>query len=655
MAAPFFYSPHGVARLPSNIPPVARFFTFLLFALLFARVTPAAAQGNAYVDSLLAQAEQQKLQDDRYWRLLLHYQKSFLRGDTSEVMEPSFFNAPDGMADSRAELESTLRAFFIPVAAVPDGAEHPLCNFPARAAWLKERLAMDPAMLPAPQCARLDHWLDSLDINRVTVVYASYYMSSPASMFGHTLLRLDRAGEKGDTVLLNYGVNYAANMDTDNPILMAYKGMFGLFAGVYSTFPYYMKVQEYSNMEARDIWEYELTLDREQIHRLLLHLWEIGDIRFRYFYFRENCAFEILALLEAGKPSLRLTDHFPVATVPSQTIKALYAEEGLVGRRVFRPSLTTRLNAQLALFSAGQRKAFDALAAGGSFASSPGYAALDENEKAPVLDAYLNYRQYHVMRERTSEEDSLLKHQRNTLLERSRLAAAPPPASPPGYGPEEGHESNKLSLGGGWSQNGGAFESLSYRPAYHDLLSHSPGYAENSQIIYFQPYLRYYNSGRAVLEQLQLVDLVSITPHEPLFRNTSWQVGFGFRSLRGIGCPECQAFYVSFGDGYALRSPGGGPAIFYAMLTGGGELAERFNGGYRIGAGLDVGILMEEGVAFKTQLYGKALRYPLGDISNDYQFGLRQRYAFDKNRTLSATVARVQDANEVFMTMDVYF
>ncbi len=614
------------------------------------------ARENAYVDPLLRRAEQEKLWDDRYWRLLLHYQKNLIGGDTSEVIESSFFNAPDGMNDPRAELEATLRAFFIPVAEVPEGAEHPQCNFPARLEWLKERLAIDPGALPRPECPRLDHWLASLDVSRATVVYASYYMSSPASMFGHTLLRLDRAGEGKGTVLLNYGVNYAANMDTDNPVVMAYKGMFGLFAGVYSTFPYYMKVQEYSNMEARDIWEYELTLDRAELHRLLLHLWEIGNIRFRYFYFRENCAFEILALLEAGKPSLRLTDHFPVATVPSQTIKALYAEDGLVGARVFRPSLTTRLNAQLASFSAGQRNSFDVLAAGEPYASSPDYAALSENEKAPVLDAYLNYMQYHVMRERKSEEDSLLKHQRSTLLERSRLAAAPPPASSSGRGPEEGHESNKLSLGGGWSQDGGAFESLSYRPAYHDLLSYGPGYAENSQIIYFQPYIRYYNgTGKATLEQLQFVDIVSITPYEPLFKNTAWQVGFGFRSLRGIGCPECQAFYVSFSDGYAFRSQRTGPAVFYTMLAADGELGDRFNSGYRIGLGLDAGVLIEENAGFKTQLYGKALRYPLGNNSNDYQFGLSQRYAFDKNHTLTATVARVRDANEVFMTVDAYF
>jgi hypothetical protein len=85
-------------------------------------------------------------------------------------------------------------------------------------------------------------------------------MNNPASMFGHTFLRVDKNREGPEQTLLNYGVNYAANVDTKNVNALAYafEGLFGFFRGTFTLFPYYAKVQEYSNWESRDLWEYEL-------------------------------------------------------------------------------------------------------------------------------------------------------------------------------------------------------------------------------------------------------------------------------------------------------------------------------------------------------------------------------------------------------------
>jgi hypothetical protein len=74
--------------------------------------------------------------------------------------------------------------------------------------------------------------------------------------------------------------------------------------------PYYLKVREYSDLENRDIWEYELNLTPEEIDRLLMHAWELGPIHFDYYFFDENCAYHLLGLLEAARPDLTLTEGF---------------------------------------------------------------------------------------------------------------------------------------------------------------------------------------------------------------------------------------------------------------------------------------------------------------------------------------------------------
>ena len=63
-------------------------------------------------------------------------------------------------------------------------------------------------------------------------------------------------------------------------------------------FPYYMKVRIYNDVEWRDMWEYELDFKEEELSRLLDHLWELGGIYFKYYFFQENCSYHLLSLLE---------------------------------------------------------------------------------------------------------------------------------------------------------------------------------------------------------------------------------------------------------------------------------------------------------------------------------------------------------------------
>ena len=81
-----------------------------------------------------------------------------------------------------------------------------------------------------------------------------------------------------------------------------------------------MKVQAYRDIENRDMWEYRLNLTPAQIDRLLMHAWELGNAYFDYFFFKENCSYHILSLLEYADPTLHLRDHFHFWTIPADTV-----------------------------------------------------------------------------------------------------------------------------------------------------------------------------------------------------------------------------------------------------------------------------------------------------------------------------------------------
>src|SRR5262249_27241324 len=143
----------------------------------------------------------------------------------------------------------------------------------------------------------------------VTFVFSSYYLNNPASAFGHAFLRINRADDEipeERRQLLDYAIDYTAQVDTDNPIVYALKGIFGLFPGTFRKIPFYFKVREYNDYESRDLWEYELDLDEHQRKLLLAHVWELGSTFFPYYYVTANCAYAILAAIEAADPSFEL-------------------------------------------------------------------------------------------------------------------------------------------------------------------------------------------------------------------------------------------------------------------------------------------------------------------------------------------------------------
>ena len=83
-----------------------------------------------------------------------------------------------------------------------------------------------------------------------------------------------------------------------------------LFQGIFLHPPYYEKVTEYNNIDHRDIWEYDLNFSEHEVLRMVMHMWELKDIYSDYYFFDENCSYDLLYLLEAARPSLELTDEF---------------------------------------------------------------------------------------------------------------------------------------------------------------------------------------------------------------------------------------------------------------------------------------------------------------------------------------------------------
>ena len=98
-------------------------------------------------------------------------------------------------------------------------------------------------------------------------VIARFWGNKIKKFFFHVPLPLS-AFDSADK--LHHSVGYAANIGKDvSTFSYVYDGITGGFEGEFSINPYYINIQEYSNIESRDLWEYHLNISSEKISSFL--------------------------------------------------------------------------------------------------------------------------------------------------------------------------------------------------------------------------------------------------------------------------------------------------------------------------------------------------------------------------------------------------
>jgi hypothetical protein len=571
-----------------------------------------------------------------------------------------FYLAPDGKTDPQTELEATLSAFFSDVQET-DKEQNPQCAFIARYHWLDSQLRFDPARLKKQACNRFEEWRSTLNPQGLTLIFPAASLNNPSSMYGHTLLRVDAKDQDEKTRLLAYAVNYAANTNETNGVAFAINGLFGGYPGTFSMMPYYLKVREYSDMENRDVWEYELDLSPADIDRVLMHVWELGPIYFDYFFFDENCSYYLLELLEAARPDLNLTGPFRWWAIPADTVREI-VRQGLVKKTVYRPSNATVIRHRLELMSPEEKALVNPLARGLVPPDSPALGALPESSQARVLEVSHDYLDY-LRASGKPPPDAPPELGRSLLLERSRIAtsANDPPVPVPAVRPDEGHGTSRLTIGGG-RRDGANFVELRVRPVYHELMDPEPGYVRGAQIEFFDLAVRDYSNGiGARVEDFTPLRIVSISPRDAFFQPLSWKIDTGWSRRRLADGSEPLVFNVHGGPGLAWSVPDTlrSSALFYAFLESTLQADTRLENNYALGVGPRIGALVDLTSRWRAEAYAYEQSFFAGDTDTTWSVALKQRYTLDRDWALRLDMSRErqekQSWNTVLLSLHRYF
>jgi hypothetical protein len=628
---------------------------FMLFLVPASQVDAGVPPDNAYLAELINKGLQAKVASEREWHLLLHYRKNLFGGFTSEQDDPGFFMSPDGKTDPQAELDATLKQFFSEEL-VGRSKQPAQCAFIARYHWLRERLQFDDSRLPKMACERFDRWFNDFQAQSITLIFPSAFLNNPASMFGHTFLRIDQKGQTEQTRILAYTINFAAYVPPDAGIAYPILGIFGGYSGYFSTYPYYVKVQEYRDIENRDIWEYRLNFSEDQVKRLLMHSWEFGNAAFDYFFFKENCSYHLLALLDYADPTLHLTDEFVLWTVPADTVRLIASKPGLVSNIAYRPSRSNVIRRKRESLTFHERAQADRIAQDVGAVSSPEFAQLSLERKAFLLDLASDYLRYRIETTDSPPQD-LKERNRAVLTARSQLRIPSEPFTvvPFAEQPELGHKTSRASVGAGW-RNNDTFEEFTVRAGYHDLLDPEIGYTPDAQIELASISLRHYNRiDQTRIERATLANVVSLSPMDSVFHAPSWKINVGMNTIRFGSCQLCSNGVVNGGIGAAVESHWLKREVFFAFAEAEADYSHAYEENHRVGGGGSVGMLTDLTDRWRLMATSSYLQYVLGDKSDDFRWFVGSRYTLAQNWALRLEYNHRDHDNDVMFSVQAFF
>ena len=452
-----------------------------------------------------------------------------------------FFLSQNGHEDPLAELHENLKAF----KTENENSLKLQCQFPARFNYLKKYHNLN---VVTRACPKLEAWKAQMKSESIHLIFPVQFISNPASVMGHTFLRFSQ-----DHIpdLYQQSVSYSARIPNNTGVISyIINGLFGGFHGQILVSPYHLKVSEYSDLEKRDMWEYELRLDDSEREKMTLHLWELlQNASFSYFFLTKNCSFFPLALIEAVRPELNLTGSFKFYLAPYMSIKRLQ-QMGLIVSEKFRPSIQTKLLARYHELSKKDKKQVL------KSIKDKNFRDVGSAYEDTILDYILYKRAY---------DPSLVPLYDQTLLSRSKRETTTKLKIKTPSSPLEAHLPFQVDFGQGFLSQGKYYGQLKVRPGVHNATDKPAGFIPNSSFTLLEAQIRYfYEQQKFELSQYKLIEIQNLRTYSLIDPGLSWKFILQGRK-RDVICPDCSIHEII---GYTGLSKNLGQASSFSLLIG---------------------------------------------------------------------------------------
>lgn len=555
------------------------------------------------------------LSHDSVWIKLLHYRQKNFGGYEGLVENSDFYVSDDGRNNPQSELKAEVENF-----QKDDGRK---CEFPARFEFLKQHNLVTGNL---DNCSEYQNFINDVKPDGITVLFTNAYMNNPASLFGHTLIRIDT--KRKGTQMLAHGSNFGANSGTEFGFVFALKGLFGGYQGVYSISPYWEIINTYNNIENRDIWEYKLNLTDEEKHTFVNHLYEMKNAKIRYYFLSKNCSYMVLELIEAVRPQIDLTSQYQnMWVIPLDTLKTIKKEPDLTGNINYRPARLTKIKHSISKMTAKQYAAF----LNGIKNYDYEMNELSEQEQAEVLETAYQYFQYSYI-EKDMELAEYRKNSFAVLRKRSKMPKTAINENFAGENPELSHDSMRVSAGFG-SHNDKSYEQIEIRPAYTSLTDSSFGLVKGAEVSVFKSVWRYYNQKhRTVLHSFQPLNILSLVPADRVFSPISYSTNVELkREFNAVNQKEGYVADLELGIGKTLEPVQN--FRVYGLVEARGQYGGLMAHNYWLGVAPKAGAYADFG-DFRAHLWTRKT-FASRKFGKRLEYGAEAAYGITRNISLS--------------------
>lgn len=484
----------------------------------------------------------------RQWEKLLH----------KDIQKNSRYWLAPKEASAEEEFKQTIKAFNLKNDWGTNN--HPQCLYPARRLLIEKHFK--ETLFPHSPCPDYDEWINRLNPQGVSVVFAGNYPDNPGSLFGHTFLKF-WGTEFKDNSILDYALNYSAEVSDDIGVLYAIKGLVGGYYGGFMLAPYYTKVNEYAEGEGRDLWEYRTALSPEESQLILAHVWELKNrAEFRYYFLSDNCSFFILRLLDIARPDWSLEEKLPWYVIPLETVKVMHENRDIIQSTHYRPSV--RLRAQKAYAELGpiRQKHVRTLL-------TEKIDVYKENDSQILRASAMQLAAIHSRKDGHLPED-LAQKEEDILVRLSELPSQTLHQDEKLPSPHRGHDVAQVSLGFISDQQTDLL--LGVRPGVHDLNDHAMGYLPYSELSIMHTQFRA-NSNKLEFQNVDFLSMTLLRPWNLNEREWSWNANFSYEEHSFIFSDDHKRMALEGQAGFAALTH---KSLLLSFLLGafyrGGEL-----------------------------------------------------------------------------------
>ncbi|MEA3228513.1 MAG: DUF4105 domain-containing protein [Campylobacterota bacterium] len=465
---------------------------------------------------------------------------------------------------------------------------------------------------PKVECKKYDKILKRLNPKSVTLVFPSAHINSPASMFGHTFLRINSGY---NSKLLSFAINYAAdaNPNKTNGVTFAIKGLTGGYFGKYSLLPYYEKLKEYRDTEQRDIWEYDLNLNEKEVLKMVQHIWELNNTHSYYYFFTENCSYNMLWFIESARPSINLRKYFNYQVLPLETVHVA-KEEGLIVKTHYRASKRTKILEYEQLIDLKYIYLVkDILNSKIKIETILENKEINKQQKRYILEVSIELLEYSFTKNDMQKEEFIklfhtLSKARATLGLGKKLTLQTP------NNPLDSHRSIKISSGVSMRDKT-EVGLLGIRPAYHGLDDSSYGFLRGTQIEFLNLALLYSDKKIAV-DSFTLLSIASFAQSSLFIDAFSWRMRIGFD--RNSSEEDDNSFIGTLGSGFSWGNKYGYTYIMIdPFLYGSKELSSAIGGS--VGVVIDSSDFMHTNMELTKHYYDNGEHQLLMKFSQNFR------------------------------------